>query len=169
MVALNTTVTDGRDSATDEPPVPRAATGKPPVAKLHSRSEQPISNRPAASIAMLCGSRRRHFAHRTGRALCQFNAGTTTSRSQTQQLRPNDLLLVSPADAHTLGVRDDQIVHITSRYGQATICASISIRVRPGELFATYHSPDTFLNRVISGERDRFEQTPEYKVTAVRV
>lgn len=105
----------------------------------------------------------------TGRSLYQFNAGTMTSRSQTQQLRPTDLLLVCPDDARNLGIVDHQLVRITSRYGQAMICASISASVRPGELFATFHSPDTFLNRVISEHRDRFVQTPEYKITAVRV
>lgn len=105
----------------------------------------------------------------TGRALYQFNAGTMTSRSQTHELRPIDLLLVSPDDAHMLGIENGQVVRITSRYGQVTICASISTRVRPGEIFATFHSPETYLNRVISDRRDRFVQTPEYKVTAVRV
>jgi formate dehydrogenase major subunit len=105
----------------------------------------------------------------TGRALYQFNAGTMTSRSQTQQLRPTDLLLISANDAHDLGIKNHQVVAVISRYGQATIRASISNSVQAGELFATFHSPDTFLNRVISNHRDRFVQTPEYKVTAVRV
>lgn len=109
------------------------------------------------------------FLLTTGRALYQFNAGTMTSRSQTQQLRPVDLLLICPADAQTLGIAEHQLVRICSHYGEATIRASISTQMRPGELFATFHSPDTFLNRVISSHRDRFVQTPEYKVTAVRI
>jgi formate dehydrogenase major subunit len=105
----------------------------------------------------------------TGRSLYQFNAGTMTSRSLTQQLRPNDLLLMSAADARRLGIAEQQSVRVTSRYGRATLRASIGSRVRPGELFATFHAPETFLNRVISNHRDRFVETPEYKVTAVRV
>ncbi len=105
----------------------------------------------------------------TGRSLYQFNAGTMTSRSQTQQLRPTDLLLICPDDARELGIADQVSVRVTSRYGQATILASVSEAVHLGELFATFQSPDTFLNRVISNHRDRFVQTPEYKVTAVRV
>jgi formate dehydrogenase major subunit len=109
------------------------------------------------------------FLLTTGRALYQFNAGTMTSRSQTQQLRPVDLLLIGPDDAQILGIAEHQLVRVCSHYGEATICASISTQMRPGELFATFHSPGTFLNRVISNHRDRFVQTPEYKVTAVRV
>lgn len=109
------------------------------------------------------------FLLTTGRTLYQFNAGTMTSRSQTQQLRPEDLLLICPNDAQKLGIAEHQLIRICSRYGQATIRASISSHVRLGELFATFHSPETFLNRVISTHRDRFVQTPEYKVTAVRI
>ena len=109
------------------------------------------------------------FLLTTGRSLYQFNAGTMTSRSHTQQLGPVDLLLICPNDARSLGIAEHQPVRICSRYGQTTIRASISTQVRPGELFATFHSPETFLNRVISNHRDRFVQTPEYKVTAVRV
>jgi formate dehydrogenase major subunit len=105
----------------------------------------------------------------TGRTLYQFNAGTMTSRSKTQHLRPTDLLLIAPDDAARVGIEDNQMVKVTSRYGQATIVARTDDRVRSGELFATFHTPRTFLNQVTSHQRDRMVQTPEYKVTAVRV
>jgi len=41
--------------------------------------------------------------------------------------------------------------------------------VKPGELFSTFHSAHVFLNRVTGVERDRVVDTPEYKVTAVKV
>jgi predicted molibdopterin-dependent oxidoreductase YjgC len=40
--------------------------------------------------------------------------------------------------------------------------------VPPGVVFATFHTPDAFLNRVTSNARDPVG-TPEYKVTAVRL
>ena len=40
---------------------------------------------------------------------------------------------------------------------------------KPGELFATFHNAEVFLNRVTSGHRDRYVKSPEYKVTAVRI
>ena len=109
------------------------------------------------------------FLLTTGRSLYQFNAGTMTSRSLTQQLRLNDLLLICPDDARNLGISESQQVRIVSNYGQATIEVHISDRVHRGELFATFHSPETFLNYIISNHRDRFVQTPEFKVTAVRI
>jgi formate dehydrogenase major subunit len=41
--------------------------------------------------------------------------------------------------------------------------------VRPGELFATFHTSAAFLNYVTSPHRDKYVGTPEYKVTAVRL
>ena len=41
--------------------------------------------------------------------------------------------------------------------------------MRPGEVFATFHDPDAFLNRVIGPYRDGVTHTPEYKRTAVHL
>ena len=45
----------------------------------------------------------------------------------------------------------------------------VTRRVKPGELFATFHDARVFLNRVTSHHRDRYVKSPEYKVTAVRI
>jgi formate dehydrogenase major subunit len=41
--------------------------------------------------------------------------------------------------------------------------------VCPGQLFATFHTATTFLNRVTSPYRDRTVGSPEYKLVAVRI
>jgi formate dehydrogenase major subunit len=105
----------------------------------------------------------------TGRALYQFNAGTMTNRSQTAEFQPADLLCVAPDDASCLNIADGQLVHITSRYGEAELAAKVSEALKPGELFATFQSPSAWVNRLTSPHHDRFVQTPEYKVTAVRI
>jgi formate dehydrogenase major subunit len=105
----------------------------------------------------------------TGRTLHQFNAGTMTLRTKNNELRPNDLLEISPADAKRIGVQDGAVVTVRSRYGQARLPISVTDRVRSGELFATFHTTAAFLNRVTSPYRDAETDTPEYKVTAVRV
>ena len=67
------------------------------------------------------------------------------------------------------GLSTISAVRLISSHGEVVIHAELSTGVRPGELFATFHSPDVFLNYVVSGRRDRFVGTPQYKVTAVRV
>jgi formate dehydrogenase major subunit len=105
----------------------------------------------------------------TGRTLFQFNAGTMTSRSAIQGLRPTDRLEISDTDAAGLRVIDGQVVRVRSRYGTAVLPIEISSRVDTGTLFATFHDPATTVNRLTSPRRDGHTNTPEYKVTAVRV
>jgi formate dehydrogenase major subunit len=45
----------------------------------------------------------------------------------------------------------------------------IDERVQPGCVFATFHTADVFLNRLIGPRRDAVTHTPEYKRTAVRL
>jgi formate dehydrogenase major subunit len=105
----------------------------------------------------------------TGRALYQFNSGTMTDRSRTALLQPEDVMEISPADAKRYGIADGQRVWLRSQYGETTIRARISNRVSTGELFATFQSPRVFPNLITGPHRDRFVQTPEFKVTAVAI
>ena len=109
------------------------------------------------------------FLLTTGRTLQGFNAGTMTGRTPSRQLRPHDTLDMHPADAQRLGLCEGQPVRLTSRHGQATLPLRIDSRVRLGELFASFQSPEVLLNCLTSSWEDPVTQTPEYKVVAVRV
>jgi formate dehydrogenase major subunit len=109
------------------------------------------------------------FLLTTGRTLHQFNAGTMTMRTRNRRLRPTDFLEVAPADAEQLQLHKGDRVLVQSRYGSASLPIRITRRVKPGELFATFHDAEVFLNRVTSRHRDRYVKSPEYKVTAVRI
>jgi formate dehydrogenase major subunit len=105
----------------------------------------------------------------TGRNLYQFNAGTMTRRTPNLALRPSDTLDIAPEDAARLGLRDDERVRVRSRYGAVELPVRVAPGMKTGELFATFHSTEVFLNRLTGPHRDRFVQTPEYKRTAVRL
>lgn len=105
----------------------------------------------------------------SGRTLYAFNAGTMTGRTQNAGFRPTDTLDISAEDASLRGIEDGEPVILRSKYGEATLPAHIDDRVRPGEVFATFHDPKVMLNRAVSRGRDRFASTPEYKRTAVEV
>ncbi len=107
------------------------------------------------------------FLLNTGRTLYQFNAGTMTSRTKNIELRPTDLLYISPEDAENLKISNKEKVKMRSRYGKIELPVKINASVKNGELFTTFHDPAIFLNNLTSSRRDRFVQTPEYKVTAV--
>jgi formate dehydrogenase major subunit len=105
----------------------------------------------------------------TGRALYQFNAGTMTMRTANVKLRPADVLDISSDDAKRLKLHEGERVRIRSRYGEATLRIRITSTVKPGELFATFHTAEVCLNRVTTPHRDRYVKSPEYKVTAVKI
>ena len=107
------------------------------------------------------------FLLTTGRALYQFGAGTMTMRTPNAVLRPADLLDIHPADAARLGLHEGDRVKVRSRHGEATLALHLSPAMKPGELFATFQTAKVLLNYLTSPHRDRFVQTPEFKVTAV--
>lgn len=109
------------------------------------------------------------FLLTTGRTLYQFNAGTMTLRTRNVELHPSDVLDIAPADAGRLVVADGEKVRLRSAYGEAVLALRINEAVKPGELFATFHSEEVFLNNLTSPQRDKQTLAPEYKVTAVRI
>ena len=129
-------------------------------ASLHAFDHRPAPEQPNDEFPLVLV---------TGRSLYQFNAGTMTGRSATQSLRPTDRLEISVDDAATLGVTDGERVRVSSRHGTAMLPAEITDRVSPGTVFATFSDPRTLVNRVTGPHRDHFTNTPDYKVTAVRV
>jgi formate dehydrogenase major subunit len=92
-----------------------------------------------------------------------------TQRTLNTKLFSTDFLYISESDAEALELTDDEKIRLISRYGEAILPIRISDRVSHGELFATFHDTRVFLNRVTSPHRDRFVQSPEFKVTAVRI
>jgi formate dehydrogenase major subunit len=105
----------------------------------------------------------------TGRTLYQFNAGTMTMRTANAALRPVDTVDISLVDAGLLDLQDGALVRLRSHHGEAVLPVRIDRGLRPGELFATFHTAQVFLNRLTGPARDHLVQTPEYKVVAVAV
>jgi formate dehydrogenase major subunit len=109
------------------------------------------------------------FQLTTGRCLYQFNAGTMTGRTPNRELRPSDLLDMSPDDASENGFRDGEQVRVVSRYGSAVLPVHVDEAMVRGQLFATFHTPGFCINALTGPHRDPTAGTPEYKLTAVRV
>ena len=109
------------------------------------------------------------FLLTTGRTLYQFNAGTMTMRTPNIELRSTDTLHISPEDAVLLDLRDRERVRVRSHHGEVLAPIRIMQSVKAGELFATFHTSDVFLNRLTGPGRDEVTDTPEYKVVAVQI
>lgn len=105
----------------------------------------------------------------TGRTLYHFNAGTMTLRTKNVELQESDFLDVCTDDSVRLGIRDREKVRLRSRYGEAIFPVRVNDKIAPGQVFCTFHNPTSFLNLVTGPHHDDRTQTPEYKVTAVRI
>jgi formate dehydrogenase major subunit len=109
------------------------------------------------------------FLLTTGRTLYQFNAGTMTMRTPNVELRLEDTLDISAEDATRLALHKGEHVRVRSRYGEVVAPIRINAAVKRGQLFATFHTSEVFLNRLIGPGRDKVVNTPEYKVVAVQI
>jgi len=109
------------------------------------------------------------FLLTTGRTLYQFNAGTMTMRTGNARLRHTDTLDLSQADAERLQLREGDAIRVRSRHGEAVLPVHPDSRLKPGELFATFHTTDVSLNQLTGPHRDNHTSTPEYKVVAVQL
>jgi len=109
------------------------------------------------------------FVLTTGRTLYHFNAGTMTMRTPDAVLREADTLDMSCLDASRLGLSTGDLVRVRSRHGGTILPVRAAEEVKPGELFATFHTAAANLNQLTGPHRDNTVSTPEYKVVAVTV
>jgi formate dehydrogenase major subunit len=105
----------------------------------------------------------------TGRILAQYNVGAQTRRTANNVWHPEDLLEIHPHDAEDRGIRDGDMVKVSSRAGQTRLRARITERVPPGVVYTTFHHPESGANIVTTENSDWATNCPEYKVTAVQV
>jgi len=105
----------------------------------------------------------------TGRGLYHFNAGTMTYRTPDKEIYPSDLLRINPVDADLMKLKSGDIIKVISHYGEASLPLSIDASMRKGEVFTTFSNNDIFINKITGPFRDSYVQTPEYKITAVRI
>lgn len=105
----------------------------------------------------------------TGRILSQYNVGAQTRRTDNNAYYSQDILEIHPHDAEVRGIRQGDLVKLSSRNGDTTLRAQLTTRVSPGVVYTTFHFPDNQVNVVTTDYSDWATNCPEYKVTAVQV
>lgn len=105
----------------------------------------------------------------TGRRLDDYNTGVQ-SGGFASPLRRCESLDISPEDAHSLGVRDGEIVRVASRRGAIEVAVRIDEGLRPGLTFMTPHFQDEVATNVLTIDAaDPKSGTAEFKAAAIRV
>ncbi|GBC86813.1 Formate dehydrogenase H [bacterium HR12] len=105
----------------------------------------------------------------TGRRLDSYNTGVQTSRYRSP-LRLGGAIEVSPEDAERLGLREGEVVRVSSRRGSVRAPVHIDRGLRPGLVFMTLHHPEEVETNLLTIEAtDPKSGTAEFKAAAVRI
>ncbi len=105
----------------------------------------------------------------TGRVLEHWHGGTLTRHSWLDDLYPEALIEINPADAARLGIEDASAVRVTSRRGSIVLRAKVTQKTTPGVVFIPFHFAEAAANLLTIDALDPQAKIPEYKACAVRV
>lgn len=120
------------------------------------------------------------FRFTTGRTVYHFHTRTKTGRSRPlTRAAPNAWVELGPDDAERLGIREGDLVRVTSRRGRIEVPARVS-DIRRGTVFAPFHygywdrgglpgEHPTAANELTLTEWDPVSKQPVFKNAAVKV
>ena len=110
------------------------------------------------------------FILTTGRQLFQYHTGTMTRKvPELNKVAPEAYIEINPEDAAGLGIREKQMLKVSSRRGSINIRALISERPARGVVFIPFHYKEAAANILTSAELDPTCKIPELKVCAVNI
>ena len=131
-----------------------------PRAPLHAVEHDPPVDRLSAEFPIRLT---------TGRRLDSYNTGVQTNE-YTSPLRKREALLISPEDAHRVGVQDGERVRASSRRGSVEVPVLFDETLRPGLAFMTLHFPDQVATNILTIDAtDPKSGTAEFKASAIRI
>ncbi len=106
----------------------------------------------------------------TGRQLYHWHTGTMTRRSAgLDQREPTPTIEINPEDAAELGVKDGDLVKVTSKRNSIVISTRTSFRVAPKQVFVPFHFREAAANLLTNPVLESHAKMPELKITAVRI
>ena len=110
------------------------------------------------------------FVMNTGRQLYHWHTGTMTRRASGLDARePTAIVEIHPDDARMIGVREGELVRLTSRRNSMVTAARISERVARGQVFVPFHFREAAANLLTNPVLDPYAKMAELKVCAVRI
>jgi len=110
------------------------------------------------------------FVMNTGRQLFHWHTGTMTRRASGLDARePTAIVEIHPEDAKQLGVREGELVRLTSRRNSMVSAARISERVARGQVFVPFHFREAAANLLTNPVLDPYAKMAELKVCAIRI
>ncbi len=107
----------------------------------------------------------------TVREIGHYSVRTMTGNCAALQVLADEpgFIQISPADLMKLGVKDQELVWVSSRRGKVIARALSTERVNTGAVYMTYHWWIGACNELTIDHLDPISKTPEYKYCAVKV
>ena len=107
----------------------------------------------------------------TGRVVSQYLSGTQTRRiGALVDQYPEPLCEMHPLLAAKLGIKDRDLVKVTTRRGDMTLPAQVVKTIRPDTIFIPYHwAGKKAANQLTNRALDPISKIPEFKVCACKV
>lgn len=105
----------------------------------------------------------------TGRVLEHWHGGTMTRHSALDELHPEPLVDIHPADASQLGICHGDPVRVTSRRGSIVLRAKVTEKTTIGVVFIPFHFHEAAANLLTIDALDPQAKIPEYKAGVVRL
>lgn len=110
------------------------------------------------------------FILTTGRILFHYHTRNETRRVKAlENFVPKNYVEINREDSEKLGIKDGEIVRVSSRRGSVEIHAKVSDRPKKGVVFISFHFRDTNANILTNPVLDPIAKIPEYKVCAVKI
>jgi len=109
------------------------------------------------------------FILTTGRVLEHWHGGSMTRNSTLNELYPEAMVEINPADAARLGVQFGDALRVTSRRGTLVLRARVTPKANIGVVFIPFHFAEAAANLLTIDVVDPQAKIPEYKACAVRI
>lgn len=107
----------------------------------------------------------------TGRSLYHYHTGTMTRRvAAIDEHKPHNEVEIHPATAVLYGIKDGDMVRLSTRRGSIELKARITENIKEGVVFTTFHFGEAAANHLTNSEAlDPVAKIPEFKVAAAKI
>ncbi|MEI6347837.1 MAG: formate dehydrogenase subunit alpha [Bacteroidota bacterium] len=130
-------------------------------AKLFPVEYMPQSETPSAEFPMVLNS---------GRMLFQYHSATLSRKSELLNAYSNEsFIIIHTEDALKIGIKDGEMVTVTSPRGKITTKAAVNDGVLPGEAFMPWHFHESPVNALTRNEQDPLSKIAPFKYSVIRV
>lgn len=105
----------------------------------------------------------------TGRVLQQFHTGTMTRKTDGLNNIAKPMIMISVEDAEQLGLKNSELIKVSSRRGEIEITAFVTKRIQKGVVYIPFHYHEAAANKLTLSVVDPISKIPELKVCAVKI